>query len=333
MKILFVRQQYSSFVNEDIKILQSAHDIRELHFRGLKDIIALWKGVKWCDVTFCWFGKLHAFWAVFFSKLLGKKSAVIAGGDEVAYVPSIKYGMFNYWWKKWCPLFVFRYADLILPVSKFTQEETIKNAKADPKKIRMVYNGFSTDNFKRIETIKKEDLVITIGSVSKEGRIKKGLELFIKSASFLPEVKFILIGPDIDGSLEVLRKIAPNNVDILGGVYGEKLIEMYNKAKVYVQASVHESFGCSIAEAMLCECIPVVSRRAAIPEVVGDCGIYLDDLTPEVIAVKIKEALILSDDFGRRARERTCNLFSIEKRSEKLCNALASLILKSKEVT
>lgn len=326
MKILFVHQKLVSFVEKDLSILREAYEVKEQRFRGIRDLFQLWQGLMWCDATFAWFGKLHAFWTVLFSKILRKRAIVVAGGDDVAHEPQIKYGMFSYWWKKWCPLFVFRYADLILPVSEFNKEEAIKNAKVDPQKVKMIYHGFLEDRFGRIEKIPKEDIVITIGQVSRENRIRKGLELFVKSASFLPGVKFILIGPDIDGTLEEIRKIAPDNMSLLGGVSGNELIKLCNKAKVYVQASIHEGFGCSIAEAMLCECIPVVSRRAAIPEVVGDCGLYVDDLNPECVAEKIKEALSVPEDLRKKARERIKTLFPLEKRKRELLEAVESVL-------
>lgn len=311
-----------SFVEKDLEILRSAHQVRELHFKGIRDIPSLLRGTIWADITFSWFGKLHAFFAVFFSKIFGKKAVVVAGGDDVAYEPEIGYGMFSFWRKKWCPLFVFRYADLILPVSEFNKDETIKNAKANSDKIKKIYHGFLEDRFRRIKEISKENIVITIGRVSKETLIKKGLKVFIESALFLPEVKFILIGPDIDGTLKEVKKIAPKNVELTDGVYGNELVELCNRAKIYVQVSIHESFGCSIAEAMLCECIPVVSNRTAIPEVVGDCGFYVEELCPKSVARKIKEALSVSDDLGKKARERIKTLFPLEKRSRELLDAI-----------
>ena len=83
-----------------------------------------------------------------------------------------------------------------------------------------------------------------------------------------------------------------------------------------VQASIHEGFGYSVAEAMLCECVPVTSRKAALPEVVGNCGLYVDDLNPQSVANKIKEAL--ASDLGQEARARIMQEFPLEKRREAL---------------
>ena len=325
MKILFIYQNLSSFVKNDLEILRSVHTVKTIRFRGISDIFDLLTGVVWCDITFSWFGKLHAFWAVLFSKLLKKKSIVVAGGDDVACVPEIGYGMFSYWRKKWCPLFVFKYTDVILPVSKFNEKETLLNAKADSKRTKMVYHGFSDNFFKKTPNVKKENIVITIGSVSRETESKKGLRLFIESAKFLPDTRFLLIGPDKDGTLQKLKKISSKNVEFLGGIYDWELVDLCSKAKVYVQVSVHESFGCSLAEAMLCECIPVVSKNGAIPEVVGDTGGYVDELTPENVAEKIRYALSLPEDYGKRARKRIIEKFPLPDRNRALLNVMSKI--------
>jgi glycosyltransferase involved in cell wall biosynthesis len=314
-----------SFVNKDLEILQSKHEVRDLQFRGLQDIPALMRDTMWADLTFAWFGKLHAFLGILFSKLLGKKGIVVAGGDDVAKEPDIKYGMFSFWWKKCCPLFVFCYADLILSVSGFNRRETIENAKANPSKVKLLYHGFDDEKWKRLDGISKETLVLTVGQVTEETFRKKGLDLFVRSAAYLPDVPFILVGPWYDSAIDRLRAVASPNVTFTRGLYGEDLILMYSRAKVYVQASVHESFGCAVAEAMLCECVPVVSKRSALPEVVGDCGYYVDELSPAAVAAKIKEALSTPVEAGKKARERIKAVFPIQKRKNELMSAIEGL--------
>lgn len=218
MKILFLHQGLMSFVRKDLIILQSANKVRDLQYRGLWDIPVLIRCILWTDITFSWFGKLHAFWTVLLSKLLGKKTVVVAGGDDVANVPEIKYGMFSYWWKKWCPLFVFRYADLILSVSQSNHSETIENAKANPTKVKLIYHGFDTQKFKIGEGMSKEYLVITVGGIDWERLYRKGFERFCKSAVYLPEVQFVLIGKCHDNAIEYLRQLATDNVKFTGWV-------------------------------------------------------------------------------------------------------------------
>jgi len=333
MKVLFVHSSLQTFVEKDLSILREEHQVRELQFTSkeklffnvLPNLRELAQGVIWCDITFSWFGKLHAFFAVLFSKILGKRAVVIAGGDDVANMPEIKYGMFAHFWKKWCPLFVFRYADLILAVSDFNRRNVLNNAGANPKKVSLICHGFDAGRFKQEPEWKREDMVVTVGRVTQETVSVKGLELFVRSARYLPDVPFMLVGPWGDDSIEYLKNIATQNVRFTGAIYGQDLAQIYNQAKVYVQASIHESFGCSLAEAMLCGCIPVVSRKAALPQVVGNCGIYIDRFEPEEVAQKISEALRSSTRFSRKARERIKTFFPLEKRRRKLLKAVAEL--------
>jgi glycosyltransferase involved in cell wall biosynthesis len=103
---------------------------------------------------------------------------------------------------------------------------------------------------------------------------------------------------------------------LLGYVPDEQMMKYLHEAKVYVQVSAHEGFGISLAEAMLCECVPVVTDRGAIPEVVGDCGFYVPYGEPEATAEAIKSAL--QSDLGPNARNRIKNNFSIKEREKRL---------------
>ena len=142
----------------------------------------------------------------------------------------------------------------------------------------------------------------------------------------LPEAKFILVGKWADDSIDYLRSIAPSNIRFLNEIDQPVLFELMRKSKVYVQASRHESFGCALAEAMLCECVPVVTKSAAIPEVVGDCGFFLTGESPEELATLIRKALNSSPEAGRKARERIENLFPLAKREEKLLDLVDDLV-------
>lgn len=319
-KALFVHQGRLSFVEKDLDILRQGYDVEELIFRGLQDVPLLWRRLRQADFTFCWFAKLHAFFAVLFSKLLGKRFIVVAGGDDVVCAPEIKYGTLAFWWKRWCPLFTLRYADLVSSISRYNMQDALDNARVDVSKVRLVYLGFESTRFVRQEGVPKEALVLSVGGVDWERLRRKGYEIFVRSAGYVPQARFVLIGKWYDGAIDHLRSVAPDNVLFTGWVSDAELLSWYSRAKVYVQASWHEAFGCSLAEAMLCECVPVVSRRAALPEVVGDCGFYVDELTPEAVAAQVEKAL--ASDLGQRARERIVREFPLEKRREALLAAV-----------
>ena len=329
MNILFVHNGMTPFIRKDLDILAGRYNVRTCEFRqnwytvGLS-LLYMWMRVRSADVTFSWFGKLHAFFAVFFSRILGKKSVVVAGGDDVARMPHIRYGMFFYWWKKWCPLYVFNNATLVLTVSEHTTRETVINTGAAPSKIRCIGHGFRSDMFRRTVSA-KEKAAVTIGNVSWEYLRRKGIALFVRAAQYLPDIPFYLIGEWRDDAIRYLRGIASDNMKFIGKAEDKVLREYLDRAKVYVQVSSHEGFGCALAEAMLCECIPVVSRKGAIPEVAGDTGIYADILTPASVADRIAYAMSLSDAHGAHARARIIKNYGYKERADNIIQAMEAL--------
>lgn len=88
----------------------------------------------------------------------------------------------------------------------------------------------------------------------------------------------------------------------------------------------NESFGMALVEGMACECIPIVTDRGALPEVVGDTGFYVPYGTPKATAEAIKEALNSSGDLGKKARERIKNMFSIERRERELIEIIEGMV-------
>jgi glycosyltransferase involved in cell wall biosynthesis len=166
-------------------------------------------------------------------------------------------------------------------------------------------------------------LVITVANITGLTLKKKGLDTFVKASAYLPNIRFILVGKYDNSSVEPLKRIAGSNVIFIGYVSDDSLVALYRKAKVYCQLSAHESFGVALAEAMACGCVPVVTRRYALPEVVGDAGFYVPHGDPKATAEAIKKAL--KSNKGKLARERIRTYFSLETREQKLINEIINL--------
>ncbi len=328
-KILFVSPPFQSFIEKDYEILRRKFQTQSVTYsyerkRCLLLLVPrIIRGVIWADLTYCWFGSFHAFFTVFFSKLLHKKSIIVAGGYDVARMPEINYGLMNARLWRFFPIFSFKLCDKILAVSHYTKKEVIENLNIAEEKIDVVTHGFDTDKFH--PKGKKEDTVITIGKATSGTLIKKGLITFAKAARLLSDVNFYAIGGGRKDSIEELRRINSCNLSCEGFIPHEDLVRFMQRAKVYLQVSAHESFGCALAEAMLCECVPVVTDRGALPEVVGDTGYYVlyDDV--ETTADMIKRALKDSEVKGKKARKRIEETFPIEKREKNLIKVIERL--------
>lgn len=351
-RILFVRQGWSPFSQGDITLLSKHFDVKVLDFyvsgltfsdiaRSMRNLLF---GFFWADVTLSWFTGWHSMVAVLVSKILRKKSIVIAGGSQVASIPlpgyrvhkslatAIKYSLLN--------------ADSILSVSEFNRMEIQRIVKS--RHVKLIYNGVDTDKFSpglsaESETlsipsalqhrqhegqrreIEKEDIVLTVAVINHTTIRNKGLDTFVKSAHLLPHVRFMIVGACNDGSIEELMSIAPRNVEFMGFHPEQSLIPLYRRAKVYCQLSLYESFGVALAEAMSCGCVPVVTRNGALPEVVGDTGFYVPFGDPVSTARAIETAM--GSGRNDNARSRILANFPIQRREMDLVREIESLAI------
>jgi glycosyltransferase involved in cell wall biosynthesis len=148
---------------------------------------------------------------------------------------------------------------------------------------------------------------------------------FLRAAKLLPQVRFAAVGRVSELPSSYQKYLSLPNLEVPGFVDDGDLLDYMQRARVYVQASAHEGFGCSLAEAMLCECIPVVTSRGALPEVVGEAGQYVPygDVAATVKAITDS----LNDrDKAREARSRVKREFPLAKRREKLLELVQSLL-------
>ncbi len=178
-----------------------------------------------------------------------------------------------------------------------------------------VYNGVVADKWYP-QGAKDEKLVMTTGEINQSNLKRKGLIDFVKTAAYLPDVTFLLVGEFKDKAIKYLRSIATPNVKFTGKISAEELLIWYQRAKVYAQLSYHESFGVSVAEAMLCECTPVLSTLGALPEVGGKNAYYVPFGDPEFTATVIERAL--KSNSGGIFRARVMLNFQLKKRINRL---------------
>ena len=311
--------EMASFVQRDYAILASQFEMRRHFYRGsfhaLADRAATYFGTIRSDFTFSWFAYLQAYWAVRYSQRLGKKSFVVLGGFDVCRdedphladrLNSIQ--------------FVLRNADGLLAVSERVRQQALK---IEPNAhISLIYLGFDAEKY---SIGRKDPVVTTIGYVRQGNLERKGLKVFVDAAAKLPKLRFFLVGRWLDDSIEYLRSIASSNVTFTGFLPDPDLLNLLRRTSVYVQASMHEGFGCSLAEAMLCGCVPVVSDRGAIPEVVGDTGTYIDPRNAESVARGVDEAMSRVAT-GSLARNRIATLFPLERRRKLLLGAVKEVL-------
>jgi glycosyltransferase involved in cell wall biosynthesis len=284
----------------------------------------IWREVRRHDLVFCWFASWHSFFPVLAARILAKPSVVVVGGFDTANVPQADYGSQRGGLRKTISTAIIRTATHLIVNSASARGEAMKNTGVDAKKISLIYHGIPCQTAMVPKCRKR--MALTVGVVSRDNLLRKGLLPFVRAAKRLPDVHFVHAGPWLDDAILNLRQEAASNVEFLGFVSDEALASLYFCASVYVQASLHEGFGMSLAEAMAGGCIPVVTRCTALPEVAGDSGIYIAEPTPEAIANGVVAALQCSYDARMCASKRILEIFSIAQREQGLRAILARFI-------
>jgi glycosyltransferase involved in cell wall biosynthesis len=170
-----------------------------------------------------------------------------------------------------------------------------------------------------------------VGAIDRTTLVQKGQIPFVETARLLPDVRFTFVGKWLDGSVKRLRARAGDQVRFTGWLSDQDLHAAYRRAAVYVQASRHEGFGLAVAEAMLAGCVPVVMNVTAMPEVVGDAGVFIESQEPEAVADGVRRALELGPDAARRARERILSEFPMERRRDGILSVVEDALAQSSQ--
>jgi len=332
-KILFPYINMSTFVERDLHILKRRYVVWPVRYHSVKNVVDNFQTIHKVDAIFCWFGSIRFLPLILLGKLLKKKIIVVSGGYDVANVPELKFG--NMWPKyKWglpriLGIILFRMADRILCVSESNYHETLVNAKVPPKKTVIIKHGFSDISEtlkKRLHENSKDIMAITVGIIDSCTIHRKGLLAVARLSRYLPDTPFLFIGKYEPEAIKILRQESSEKAQFMGFLENSELHEFLLKGKIYLQLSVHEAFGCSLAESMLFNCIPVVSNKYALPEVVGNAGFCVNTEDLKGISVVVDKILKGNIYPLENPRERILKEFPIEKRAEKLLSVMKDIL-------
>ena len=229
---LFIYRKMHTFIKNDLEILQKNFNVKTINWKGKRNIPSIFINMLHSDITFCWFASDYAGITVFLSKLLNKKTIVIAGGYDVAYEPELNYGQFSKrWHKRFLTKYALKNANLVLAVSDYTKKQALEKTK--PRKLEVVYNGVDINKFKPSD-ITKEKIIVTIGNATEQGSKIKGLVTFAKASTNFPDHNFVIIGKTDKTTIKKLKEIN-NNLVFTGRIPHEEVIKWLQRAKIYCQ--------------------------------------------------------------------------------------------------
>lgn len=341
-KILYFHNGLSSFVKKDIEIIEKEFELIIFHFNVtdkkkvpfffIRQFLFILKNLFNSNIYITQFGGYHSVLPSLIAKILRKKSIIVLGGTDCVSFPSIRYGNFFKKGLKIATSISLKNASLLLPVDdtlveyKYDYQPNdypfqgykyfIKNIKTP---YRVIYNGYDADKWRCL--IKKEpNSFVTVGANlgSRFGFQLKGIDLIFEVAPLLPECKFYIVG----GS-SINHKLVPRNIILLDPIPNTELADFISSKQFYLQLSMSEGFPNALCEAMLCECIPIVSSVGAMPFIVGDNGYILNKKSTRELISIIEEALNPTKEINTKMiRNRIEQSFNLELRRSTLLSCL-----------
>ena len=322
-RILYVHSRLNTFTRIDRDALEERHEVVDYLQEGFRPRPAeLWRKVGECDAIVGWFASWHTALALRFARMRKKPSLLIFGGFDTAAMPEISYGSQRGGVRRGLVRSTAKLATRLVTNSESSLREIAENVGIDTERVEVVYHGIP-DRFADVDpAAARERMALTVGAVYDVNLLRKGHGPFCEAAANEPEVEWVLAGEWWDDTGKELQAKAPGNLRVTGYLSDDDLDDLFRRAGVYVQASLHEGFGMSLAEAMLAGAVPVVTAAGALPEVVGDSGVVLKDATAKSIAAGVAEALALGPEAHVAARERVRTEFPYEKRRDGILREL-----------
>lgn len=171
----------------------------------------------------------------------------------------------------------------------------------------------------------------TIGQINPRSIDRKGIGLAVEAAREVakryPNFRLHVVGPaSAEGAAELTALIDGDPAIVVEGLVSEdRKYELLSTSWFYLQPSSYEGFGVAVAEALASGAIPVVARGGALPEVVGDAGLFVARDVADISHTMI-EAIDATPDLPR-ARDRALRqgkLYSPAAKVERVAGYLAT---------
>ena len=242
-----------------------------------------------------------------------------------------------------------RQADLILTVSRFSQQGIAQHFGIPEGDIRVVTEGSDNSFYpvndkegfsERLSAYGLDEstrFILYVGGIAPH----KNLSVLVRAFSRLmndagyENLKLVLVGDYKNDAFlmdETLKETMNQpafgeKVVFTGYIPDEELNIFYNAASVFVLSSFCEGFGLPALEAMSCGTVVIGSSTTSVPEVVGEAGLFFDPDNEQELTDCLRRILDddqLREELGRRSLQRAAT-FSWEKSASDMLQVIQDL--------
>ncbi len=228
----------------------------------------------------------------------------------------------NFWFEK----NALKGADHLLSVSQFTAEQTA-SIFVLKKEVKVIPNSVDTTYFRPVNKTVEPNTILYFGTIIRKKGVLELAEIFNLITKEKPETRLIFAGKDVIDKLtrrstkelmeEILTPAAKKQVEWLGALPYEKILDQVARANVVFLPSFAEALPMTWIEAMAMEKALVTSDIGWAKEVMidGETGFTVDPKDHRLYAVKVLKLLNdpeLAERMGKAAREKVVKEFSAE---------------------
>ena len=168
-----------------------------------------------------------------------------------------------------------------------SERELVELYQVESNDISVIYNAAS-DDFIDKQYNSRESFCLVVGSIEP----RKNLDLVLQYFSDRPNERLVVVGKKakIFNALD-FNESQLKNVQFTGFVSDDELVDLYNRAKLFIFPSLYEGFGIPPIEAQICGCPVISSNQSAMPEVLLDSAVYFNPFKQKNFFTKMDEAL------------------------------------------
>lgn len=169
---------------------------------------------------------------------------------------------------------------LIITDSNYVKQDIMGTYAIDTQKIEVIYAAPSKKFINK--GLEKEKIILIVSSIDPRKNLIRSIEAFNLIDS---EHKLVIVGSKhrTFSKISLGDNLVNENITFTGYLEDEELVDLYNKAEIFIYPSLFEGFGIPPLEAQACGCPCLVSNSTSLPEVYEDSVYYCDPKSTESI--------------------------------------------------
>jgi len=220
----------------------------------------LWEAHLWAEVVFENNPCYRLSWPVHFTKrknVVAIRTLINRSNGKLGFQDKLKYRHI-------------KRADKVIAVSSAIREACWPDAE-------VISNPYRHEIFKFIPNYEQRKDFVFLGRLVSQKRCELNIQLMAKLKESHPDRANLTIigsGPELNTLTSLTKQQGlENNIQFLGELKGECLVQELNKYKFILIPSDFEAFGNVALEGIACGNLPIVSNNGGLVDAVGDAGL------------------------------------------------------------